>query len=64
MGSRFLREAAKKVIFLVAWPLRGARAGPLRKKNFFEIFFLFCSKHILLKRFYNPVKICSRVEKL
>ena len=41
--KRFLREAAKKVIFLVAWPLRGwgkgVRAGSLRKKNlFFNIF--------------------------
>ena len=36
-----LREAAKKVLFLVARPLRGwggrVNAGPLRKKNFFWI---------------------------
>ena len=35
----FLREAAKKVLFLVAWPLRGAL--PLRKRTFKALFKLF-----------------------
>ena len=30
-----VREAAKKSFFLVVGPLRGVKAGPLRKKNFF-----------------------------
>ena len=35
-----LREVAKKVLLLMAGPLRGGwgKAGPLRKKNFFPTF--------------------------
>ena len=34
ISENLIREAAKKVIFLVARPLRGG--GPLRKKNLFS----------------------------
>ena len=33
-----LREAAKKVLFLMAGPLRGVKGRLLRKINFFKIF--------------------------
>ena len=50
-----LREATKKLIFLMAVPLRGGggKSLAIKKKNNFKIFFLFCShlkqKNILLQ---------------
>ena len=41
------------------------KAGPL-KKNFLKTLFYFCPQsmiiHVLLKRFYDPVKLCYRLE--
>ena len=41
-ADNMVREAAKIVLFLVAWPLRGGRwvrALPNRKNNFFKALF-------------------------